>query len=66
MDAQNYLDMNIKRGGVLEAIRRKLKDGSIYVQYDGAKPHTGKQNVDKLTDGGWSIQYVTQSAQSPV
>ena len=33
-----------------------------------AKLHTGKQNVDKLTDagsgGGWSIQYVTQPTQS--
>ena len=63
VDAQNYLDMNIKGGGVFNAIRRKLhhlKGGPIYVQHDGAKSHTGKQ---KLTDagsrGGWSIQYVT-------
>ena len=35
---------------------------------DGAKPHTGKQKVDKLTyagsRGGSSIQCVTQPAQS--
>ena len=55
----------------LPEFRRKLyhlKVGTIYVQHDGAKSHTGKQNIDKLTNpgshGAWSIQYVTQPAQS--
>ena len=50
------LEMNTKHGGVLDAIRRKhyhLKDESIFVQHDRAKPHTGKRNMEKLNAAGF-------------
>jgi hypothetical protein len=46
-----------------------LKDATIIVQQDGAKPHTGKNNVELLNEfgcrGGWKISFETQPPQSP-
>jgi hypothetical protein len=57
---------------LLPAIKQKMpwmRNREIVVQQDGARPHTGKGNLDALqeagNDGRWSINLITQPAQSP-
>ena len=56
-----------KRGGILDMIKRKLiavKHLEIKVQIDGATPHTGNGNLDKLRAAerarGWNIVFDVQ------
>jgi hypothetical protein len=58
--------------GVFASIKAKmpfLEGQHVIVQQDGARAHTGRGNVEKFNDlgqeGGWDIEVVTQSAQSP-
>ena len=72
MDSAKYLEIVTKKGGLLDSVKSKmpwLKGEDIVVQHDGATPHTGKGNEDKLKElgfkGQWKIKFVTQPAQSP-
>ena len=56
----------------LPAVREKmpwLEGQEVIAQQDGASPHTGKGNPQRLNEagkeGGWNIKLVTQPAQSP-
>ena len=68
-DAKFY--QKVMKEQVFPAIRQKYSgyQGTIWVQQDGALPHTGKQTVQILNDLGAQsspkIQMVTQAAQSP-
>ena len=46
-----------------------MKHLEIKVQIDGAMPHTGKENIDKLRAagraGGWNIVFDVQPSNSP-
>ena len=64
--------MLTKRGGSLDSIKRKLRAVQhtvIKIQMDGATPHTGKGNRDKLraasSAGGWNIVFDFQPSNSP-
>ena len=64
--------MVIKRGGLLDCIKRKLpaaKHLQITVWLDGATPLTGHGNFEKLRargqEGGWNIVCEQQPANSP-
>ena len=57
---------------LLSEIKQKmpwLRNQEIVVQQDGARPHTGKGNLDALrqagNEGHWSINLIMQPAQSP-
>ena len=70
--SERYYDMMTKVGGVISSIKQKmshLKNVNIIIQQDGAKPHTGCNNVDLLNAfgkrGGWNITFQTQPPQSP-
>ena len=70
--AEVYLDMVLKPGGLIDAIKLKmpwLHGKPIEVQQDGATPHSGHGNLVHLTAAGhvdgWQITFVTQPAQSP-
>ena len=65
-------NMVIKRGGLLDSIKRKLhavKHLQITVRLDGATLHTGHGNFEKLRarrqERGWSIVFEQQPAKSP-
>lgn len=68
-DAKFY--QKVMKEQVFPAIRQKYRgyQGTIWVQQDGALPHTGKQTVQILNELGAQsspkIQMVTQAAQSP-
>ena len=56
-------------GGVFDNIKQKmpwLQNSDIFLQHDGAKPHNGGRNLDRLTLAGlldgWHIRIVTQPA----
>ena len=64
--------MVIKRRGLLDCIKRKLRAAKhlqITVRLDGATPHTGYGNFEKLRargqEGGWDIVFEQQPANSP-
>ena len=66
-----FYNMVIKRGGLLDCIKRKLlaaKHLQITVRLDGATPHTGHGNFEKLKargeEGGWNIVFEQQPANS--
>jgi hypothetical protein len=72
VDAAVYYEMMTKEGGVLDCIKSKmfwLKEEGIYIQHDGASPHNGRGNKEKLREAGlkddWRIVFETQPAQSP-
>jgi len=72
MDADEFFEMMTMEGGVFDLIKQKMpwmRDEVLYVQYDGATPHTGKDNPFKLScvanQDGWNIEMVAQPAQSP-
>jgi hypothetical protein len=72
MDSAKYFEIVTKEGGLLDSVKRNmpwLKGKDIIVQHDGAPPHTGKGNEEKLKEvgikDGWNIKFVTQPAQSP-
>ena len=58
--------------GLIESLKRKapnLREHKVIIQHDGAKPHNGKGNLEKLTEygqlDGWNIHIETQPPQSP-
>ena len=62
-----FYNMVIKRGGLLDCIKRKLraaKHHQITVRPNGATPHTGHGNFEKLRargqEGGWNIVFEQQ------
>jgi hypothetical protein len=70
--AERYYDVMTKDDGVISSIKKKmghLKNVTITIQQDGAKPHTGYNNVDLLNAfghrNGWTIEFETQPPQSP-
>ena len=70
--AEDFFRMVIMRGGLLDAIKRKLravKHMEIKIRMDGATPHTGNGNLDKLrvagSAGGWNIVFDVQPSNSP-
>jgi hypothetical protein len=72
VDATVYYDMMTKQGGILDCIKAEmfwLKEDGIYIQHDGASPHNGKGNRERLREAGlkddWRIVFETQPAQSP-
>jgi hypothetical protein len=57
---------------IFQQIKRKmpwLRGQPVFVQQDGAAPHTGKGNMDYFDihgrKNGWNIKVITQPAQSP-
>ena len=67
-----YLDKVIGPDGLLDTIKRNHPDWHgkrIIIQQDGATPHTGQHNVEKMNKAGkkdgWKIEFWTQPAQSP-
>ena len=53
--ATSFYNMVIKRGGLLDCIKRKLRAAKhlqITVRLDGATPHTGHGNFEKLRARG--------------
>jgi hypothetical protein len=72
IDAEYYRELMAGTGGVFERIREWmswLRDVNVIVQHDGAKPHTGDDNVNKLNlagaQDGWNISVITQPPNSP-
>jgi hypothetical protein len=80
VDAKEYRTKLCCKGGVMDAIREKMwwfKEGSgqpeagktIWLQHDGARPHTAQVNLPvykaKGKQGGFKILVCTQPAQSP-
>ncbi|CAN0188679.1 unnamed protein product, partial [Laminaria digitata] len=70
IDAEWYKDWYINE--LLPAIKKKMpwqRAKRVVVQQDGASPHTGKNNPEILNSAGmgqgWSVELVTQPAQSP-
>ena len=73
--AEAYYEMHVKPFGVIEAIVDKMPwlcgpGKHIYVQHDGAAPHTGGGNNELLNLEGQledetCIHYIMQPAQSP-
>jgi len=71
--SETYMDMILNN--LIPAIKQKMSwhEGSsyrIYIQQDGAKPHTGMGSPEALyasinTDPNWKFDIVTQPAQSP-
>jgi hypothetical protein len=56
-------------GGVLQTIREKmswLPDKSVIIQHDGGKPHTGKDNEERIEAAGsvegWKVKMLRQPA----
>lgn len=55
VDAAEYRSKMCGKNGVFAKIREKmpwLKGKTIYLQHDGAKPHTAKMNLTRLEDRG--------------
>lgn len=72
IDSDYYYELMTRPGGVFDNIKQKmpwLRNSDIFLQHDGAKPHNGGGNLDRLTLAGlldgWHIRIVTQPAQSP-
>ena len=62
-----FCNMVIKRGGLLDCIKRKLRAAKhleITVRLDVATPHTGHGNFEKIRargqEGGWNIVFEQQ------
>lgn len=56
----------------MDCVQRKMSwytNRPIIIQQDGAKPHTGSNNVMRMNNfangRGWNISVITQPAQSP-
>ena len=63
---------NPKRAGLLDSIKRKLrsvKHLQITIRLDGATPHKGYGNLEKLRareqEGGWNIVFDQRPLNSP-
>ena len=72
VDSVAYYDLMTREDGLLATLKKIapfLKGYRIIIQHDGAKPHNGKGNLDKLTEygqlDGWNICIHTQPPQSP-
>lgn len=72
MDADFYYHLFTKDGGVFQSIKEKmpwLSDKIVYIQQDGAKPHSGHGVIERLQTAGsvngWRFRMKTQPAQSP-
>ena len=72
VDAAAYYDVMTREDGLLSTLKKKapfLKGYRIIIQHDGAKPHNGKGNLNKLNEygqlDGWNIFIDTQPPQSP-
>jgi hypothetical protein len=72
MDADFYYDLFTNNGGVFQSIKEKmpwLGEKIVYIQQDGAKPHTGKGVIERVEAAGsvdgWRFSMKTQPAQSP-
>jgi hypothetical protein len=70
--ADYYRELMIGSGGVFERIKQRmhwLRDVNVVVQHDGARPHTGNDNVEQMNlagaQDGWNITVVTQPPNSP-
>ena len=53
MDSAKYLEIVTKEGGLVDSVKRKmpwLKGKDVIVQHDGAAPHTGKGNEEKMKE----------------
>jgi hypothetical protein len=51
MDSERYYEIVTQVGGLLDSVKRMmpwLKGEEVTVQHDGATPHTGKGNEEKL------------------
>ena len=71
VDSVAYYDMMTREDGLLPTLKRiapYLKGSRIIIQHDGAKPHNGRGNLERLTEygqlDGWDIFIDTQP--SPV
>ena len=56
--AEDFFQVVTKRGGLLDSIKRKLravKYMEIKIRMDGATPHAGKGNLDKLRAAGSAV-----------
>ena len=53
VDSVAYYDMMTREDGLLPTLKRiapYLKGSRIIIQHDGAKPHNGRGNLERLTD----------------
>jgi hypothetical protein len=72
LDSDFYYELFTKRGGVIDAIKKKMFPAlhrTIYIQQDGARPHTGRNVMHAIETFGstnrWTFKMETQPAQSP-
>ena len=72
LTANLYYDLLTKEGGIIDCIKAKyrLPEGvNIIVQQDGATPHTGKDNLNKINEYCRNkqipMEFIKQPAQSP-
>jgi transposase len=72
VDSVAYHDMMTREDGLLPTLKRiapYLKGSRIIIQHDGAKPHNGRGNLERLNEygqlDGWDIFIDTQPPQSP-
>lgn len=72
LTADIYYDLFTKDGGVIDAIKTKMpwmQGRLLKVQQDGAKPHIGHDNINRISTfanvNGWNIRLFNQPAQSP-
>ena len=67
-----FCNMVIEMRGLLDSIKRKLRAAThlqIIIRLDGATPHTGHRDIEKLRasgqERGWNIMFEQQPANSP-
>ena len=72
VDSVAYFDLMTREDGLLSTLKKiapYLKGQRIVIQHDGAKPHNGKGNLEKLNEygqlDGWNVCIDTQPPQSP-
>ena len=72
VDAELYHNLFAEDGGVLDMIEAKmpwLRGQRLYIQQDGARPHTADGTIDQLTSAGtgdgWTPLTTTQPPSSP-
>lgn len=68
LNADIYYDYFTREGGI-KINMPWLRGRTVKIQQDGAKPHTGHGNVNRIEQfanvGGWQFRVVTQPVQSP-
>jgi hypothetical protein len=69
LNAENFLTSQTKDGGVIDCIEDIFHQEDVRVILDGAKPHTGHNNIAKINQEikvrDLNIKYVVQPPQSP-